>query len=108
MLYSAPRFVVALLLAASGIGNAYALADGQRLAARVSRATRPVRMAEDPTGSPFIQAINKLQEAIQSSPAAQFKANLAKMQAGDYDKVAVEAKLQSYISEPAVMFSFTT
>ena len=42
------------------------------------------------------------------SPAATFKKGLAKMQAGDYDETAIKAKLDSYISEPAVMFSFTT
>ena len=67
-----------------------------------------VRMQEDPTGSPFIKAINAFQEAIQQSPAANFKAKLAKMQAGDYDEVAVKAKLDAYMAEPAVMFSFTT
>ena len=49
-----------------------------------------------------------LQEAVQSSPAAAFKKNLAKMQAGDYDEAEVQAKLNAYIAEPAVMFSFTT
>ena len=61
-------------------------------------------MAEDPTGSFGIQMINKLQEAIQQSPAAAFKKGLAKLQAGNYDEVAVRAKLDSLIAEPAVMF----
>lgn len=60
------------------------------------------------TGSPFIKAINSLQEALQNSPIAQAKKSLAKMQAGDYDEAAVKAKLDAYIAEPAVMFSFTT
>ena len=47
-------------------------------------------------------------KAFQNSPAATFKKGLAKMQAGDYDETAIKAKLDSYISEPAVMFSFTT
>ena len=63
---------------------------------------------DDPIGSPLIKAINSLQEAFQNSPAANFKAKLAKMQAGDYDEAAIKAKLESYIAEPAVMFSFTT
>ena len=63
---------------------------------------------DDVIGSPVIKAINALQEAIQNSPAAQFKKGLAKMQAGDYDEAAVKAKLEAYIAEPAVMFSFTT
>ena len=65
-----------------------------------------VRMAnEDPTGSPFIQAINALQEAIQTSPFANFKSKIAKMQAGDYDVASVKAALDGYISEPVMMFS---
>lgn len=69
-----------------------------------------MRMAaeDDPIGSPFIKAINSLQEAIQSSPAAQFKKQFAKMQAGAYDEASVKASLDAYISEPVVMFSFTT
>ena len=55
-----------------------------------------------------MQAVNSLQEALQTSPAAQFKKNLAKMQAGDYDQAAVKAQLDGYIAEPAMMFSFTT
>ena len=62
----------------------------------------------DPTASPLIKAINALQEAIQSSPAAKFKKGLAKLQAGDYDEAAVKTQLDGYISKPAVMFSFTT
>ena len=77
---------------------------------RRSRVVQSVTMLadEDPIGSPFVKAINSLQEAIQNSPAANFKAKLAKMQAGDYDEAAVRASLEAYIAEPAVMFSFTT
>ena len=77
------------------------------------QAARPavrIRMqADDPIGSPFVKAINALQEAIQTSPIAKFKKQMAVMQAGDYDKPAVSAKLESLISDNgAVMFSFTT
>ena len=70
--------------------------------------TRSLSMSEDPTSSPFIQAINKFQEAIQTSPAAAVKKNLAKLQAGNYDEVEVRAKLDELLAQPAVMFSFTT
>ena len=64
---------------------------------------------DDVIGSPVIKAINALQEAIQSSPAAKFKAGLAKLQAGDYDQVATKAELDGLISDnKVVMFSFTT
>lgn len=71
---------------------------------------RSVRMAQDdPTGSPFVQAINSLQEAIQTSPVAKLKSGLAKLQAGDYDVAATKAKLNAAIDGPVpVMFSFTT
>ena len=64
---------------------------------------------EDPTANPFIQAINSFQEALQTSPVAKFKAQFAKMQAGDYDSAATAAKLESLIADtPCVMFSFST
>lgn len=76
------------------------------------RGTRSaVRMMadEDPTGNPFIQAVNSFQEAIQNSPIANFKKEFAKMQAGDYDEATVKAKLDGLISDtPCVMFSFST
>ena len=103
MLYARP--VALLVLLACHAAHAFA---GPSAAPR----SRAVRMMagndDDPIGSPFIKAINTLQEAIQSSPAAAFKKGLAKMQAGDYDEGAVQAKLNAYIAEPAVMFSFTT
>ena len=99
MLY---RRIAAYLLAWTT--SAHALAIGTP-----PRARQVIMMAEDdPTGSPLIKAINALQEAIQQSPAAQFKKGLAKLQAGDYDEASVKAQLSGYIAEPAVMFSFTT
>ena len=76
----------------------------------VARPAVRIRMqADDPIGSRFVKAINALQEAIQTSPIAKFKKQMAVMQAGDYDKPAVSAKLESLISDNgAVMFSFTT
>ena len=59
-------------------------------------------------GNPFVKAINSFQEAVQNSPAAAFKKNLAKAQAGSYDEAATRAELNALIAEPAVMFSFTT
>ena len=67
-----------------------------------------MKMSADPTGNPFIMAINTLQEALQNSPVAEFKNKLAKLQAGNYDEAATKARLEAYIAEPAVMFSFTT
>merc|ERR1719424_994824 len=101
MLYARP--VILAVLLACHAANAFAGATPP------SYTRTAVRMqADDPTGSPFLKAINNLQEAIQNSPAASFKKGLAKMQAGDYDEAAVKAKLNAYIAEPAVMFSFTT
>ncbi len=63
----------------------------------------------DPTDSPFLNLINSLQEAIQTSPAAAFKAKLAKLQAGDYDEAAVAASVTDQIKNtPCIMYSFTT
>ena len=102
MLYT--RAVSLLLVLLATTSHAFAGA-----AVPHGRARTAVRMSEDdPTGSPFIKAINSLQEAIQSSPAAQFKAKLAKMQAGNYDEAAVKKQLGDLMAEPAVMFSFTT
>ena len=33
---------------------------------------------------------------------------LAKLQAGDYDEATIRGQLETLVSEPAVMFSFTT
>jgi len=99
--------VVALIVAMLDATHAFAAGSS---ASRIVAAERrsALRMVDDPTGSPLIKAINSLQEAIQSSPAANFKKGLAKLQAGDYDEVAVKAELDGYLAEPAVMFSFTT
>ena len=102
MLYARP--VALLVLLACHAAHAFA---GPSAAPR-SRVVRMMANDDDPIGSPFMKAINALQEAVQSSPAAAFKKNLAKMQAGDYDEAEVQAKLNAYIAEPAVMFSFTT
>ena len=103
MIYS--RTAAFLFLLVCQAANAFAAGA----AAAPSRTRAAVRLqADDPIGSPFIKAINSLQEAIQNSPAAKFKAGLAKLQAGDYDEAATKAKLEAYIAEPAVMFSFTT
>ena len=100
MLYAA-RYILLLL-----VSSAAAFAP----VGAASRSTRAaVRMSDDvDLNNPFLKAVNGLQEAFQNSPAAQFKQGLAKMQAGDYDEVAVKAKLDGLIGEPAVMFSFTT
>lgn len=77
-----------------------------------ARATLVHMMADgtpDPTDSPFLNLINSLQEAIQTSPAAAFKAKLAKLQAGDYDEAAVAAAVADQIkTTPCIMYSFTT
>ena len=103
MLYA--RSIILLVLAAVNSVGAF---TAGAVAPRVRH--QQVRMMADDVDldNPFLKAINGLQEAFQNSPAATFKKGLAKMQAGDYDETAIKAKLDSYISEPAVMFSFTT
>ena len=51
--------------------TALTCSGGMRSAALTRRAA--LQMSDDPTANPFIQAINGLQEAIQTSPAAKFK-----------------------------------
>ena len=68
-----------------------------------------VRMAEQPDlDSPFLKAVNLLQETIQTSPVAKLKSSLAKLQAGAYDEAATREKLEQLVAQPAVMFSFST
>lgn len=63
-----------------------------------------VAMADDPTASPFVKAVNALQEAIQGqSFAASMKKAIAKMQAGSYDVEATRAKLTNLINETPVL-----
>jgi len=63
----------------------------------------------DPTGSPFIKAINALQQGLQNSPLAEGKKLFAKLQAGDYDVEETRAKLEGQISgSPCIMYSFST
>ena len=97
------RALTAMLLAATA--NAFVLGTSTAGPAP-SRAA--VHMSDDPTSNPFIQAINTLQETLQNSPVAEFKSKLAKLQAGNYDEAATKARLEAYIAESAVMFSFTT
>ena len=100
MLYSA--LSVLLLLSPA---SAFAAGGTLRAAPRHNA----VRMADDVNlDNPFLKAINGLQEAMQTSSVAEFKAKFAKMQAGSYDEAAVNAKLDSLMAEPAIMFSFTT
>ena len=104
MLYAMRSIVYFLLVQTAG---AFAVA-GAGVNTHRSRSAA-VRMNDDPIGSPLIKAINALQETLQQSPIAKFKKDLAKLQAGNYDEAAVQAKLTSLIAdEPAVMFSFTT
>jgi hypothetical protein len=51
-----------------------AMKVGMRRSASARGALSSLRMSEDPIGSPFIKAINQLQETLQQSPAAKFKA----------------------------------
>ena len=104
MLYK--TLVAAAVLA---VANGLSLQSGSSLQSLPR--VRVVRMVadEDPIGNPFIKAINTLQESIQNSPAAKFKAGLAKLQAGDYDVAATKAELDGLIEKNGVvMFSFTT
>ena len=96
MLY---RAAIALFLCLAPEGHALSLPSSTRSARLPSVARASVlTCAEDPTGNPFIQAINGLQEAIQNSPAAKFKKGLAKLQAGDYDEIAMRAQLDGIIA----------
>jgi hypothetical protein len=99
MLYS--LFTIFLVLSPTA-------AFSRRLPAAAGASRAAVRMAEDPLANPFIMAINKLQEAIQESPASKLKKGVAKLQAGNYDKIVIQAELNSLMAEPAIMFSFTT
>lgn len=91
-----------LLLAAAGFVSGGAARPG-------SGAGRSVRMAEDPTAKPMVQAINSLTVAINTSPIARFKIGLAKLQAGKYDAVETNAKIDNLIAgNPVCVFSFTT
>ena len=104
MLYHYAALALALAIAPS---HGLAVGQGRPVVHGSTRAA--VSMNEDPTGSPFIQAINALQEAIQTSPIAKFKKEFAKMQAGSYDEAATKKKLESQIADtPAIMYSFTT
>ncbi|KAJ1637499.1 thioredoxin-like protein [Pavlovales sp. CCMP2436] len=69
-----------------------------------------MRMAiDDPLASPLVQAVGVLQEALQKSPIATFKKQLAKLQAGSYDEVQTRSQVDSLIADnPVVVFSFTT
>eukprot|EP00966_Prymnesium_polylepis_P023166 532997-Prymnesium_polylepis.1 len=92
--------VKAILLAIAAFGSgvgALSLHAAPRAHMR-SRAVLMMAAEDDPIGSPVIKAINALQEAIQTSPAAKFKAGLAKLQAGDYDEVATKAELNGLIN----------
>ena len=101
-------YVRALVLFIVACCQTSALSIGHAPTVR-SRAVVRMEDTDDVIGSPFIKAINSLQEAIQTSPAAKFKAGLAKLQAGDYDQAATKAELDGLISENrVVMFSFTT
>jgi hypothetical protein len=88
-----------------------AVSDALRYPVHSMRRSSVVRaMAEpDPLANPMLGFINSLQEAIQTSPAAKFKAGLAKLQAGDYDSEAVRSELNTRISSTScLMYSFTT
>jgi hypothetical protein len=112
MLYLSRVLAVVLALMVQGT-TGFSLAcsaPGREVTARttVLRLSTNDKSSDDPIGNPFVKAINSLQEAVQNSPAAAFKKNLAKAQAGSYDEAATRAELNALIAEPAVMFSFTT
>ena len=73
---------------------------------RARASKRSITMTEE---SPFLNLINQLQETLQQSPLANFKAKLAQMQAGQYDQEAVAEKLATQIQQtPCIVYSFTT
>ncbi|KAI8102404.1 hypothetical protein M9435_006006 [Picochlorum sp. BPE23] len=78
------------------------------------RATRSAKVivsaSKQDEGSSFVEnMINGLTVAIQSSPLAEGKKRLAVLQAGDYDKKAVQSMMESYIADnPVMIFSFST
>ena len=95
-----------LLLALVG---AEALRMPSASVSRRAGALRAMAGNEDPLANPMLGFINSFQEAIQTSPAAKFKAGLAKLQAGEYDVDAVKAELNQRIkTTPCLMYSFTT
>lgn len=76
---------------------------------RAGRNSIVAKAEGDPTGSPFIKAINALQQGLQNSPLAEGKKLFAKLQAGDYDVEETRAKLEGQISgSPCIMYSFST
>jgi len=109
-MWAARILAIAALLAAVAPTTAFLPGPTASRLTASSRAARKAFMRdEDPTGSPLIQAINSLQEALQNSPVAKFKAGLAKLQAGNYDVEATRAELNRLIAEePVLMLSFTT
>mmetsp|Transcript_22544 Transcript_22544/g.72900 ORF Transcript_22544/g.72900 Transcript_22544/m.72900 type:complete len:109 (+) Transcript_22544:14-340(+) len=106
----APSRLVAACLAS---GHAIRLAPGHDIRSPVHLMRRspvvPTMAEPDPLANPLLGFINSLQETIQTSPAAKFKAGLAKLQAGDYDVATVQSELNTRIrSTPCLMYSFTT
>eukprot|EP00967_Tisochrysis_lutea_P079021 scaffold107934_cov40-Tisochrysis_lutea.AAC.2 len=79
-----------LLLALVG---AEALRMPSASVSRRAGALRAMAGNEDPLANPMLGFINSFQEAIQTSPAAKFKAGLAKLQAGEYDVDAAKQLL---------------
>ncbi|KAL1525101.1 hypothetical protein AB1Y20_019973 [Prymnesium parvum] len=98
-----------LLLVCVGSADALCVRAGLPTSTLVRVRTPRMRDTDDVIGSPFLKAINSLQETIQQSPVANLKKGLAKLQAGNYDQPVVKAKLEQLIREnDVIMFSFTT
>lgn len=86
---------------------------GERRNERYERLTcraTPDKNGASSSSSSFVETmINGLTVAIQSSPLAEGKKQLAVLQAGEYDENAVKERMERYISENTVMmFSFST
>lgn len=50
----------------------------------------------------FQNMINQLSEVVTNSPVNNLKKGIAKVQAGDYDKAAIRAKVNGYLSDHSV------
>ena len=83
---------------------------GQRSATAVRVSVRCNASSSENNSKSFVEnMINGLTVAIQSSPLAQGKKQLAILQAGEYDEAAVRGVVDKYIADNKVMmFSFST
>jgi len=113
--YTIKLLLVSMMMTMMRSGHALSHTSGQR--SLVNHTLQPRRSAKvvvsaskQGEGSSFVEnMINGLTVAIQSSPLSEGKKRLAVLQAGDYDKKAVQSMMESYIADnPVMVFSFST